>query len=329
MKKILITGASGFIGGFLVEEALNRGLEVYAAVRKSSSRQYLKDSRINFIIVDFRNQQLLNEIIADYKFDFIIHNAGLTHASEETLLNEVNASYLNNLIEAINCSTHTTEKLCFISSLAAFGPADKQDSGIVSNDSIPKPVTKYGRSKLKGENILKKEKELKWNIVRPTAVYGPREHELLSLFKTIDKGIEPKLGFSPQKLSLIYVIDLAKIILDVTISAPNGGCYFAGDGNLYSPSELNYLIKTNLNRKTFKITIPIPVLSLIALINQTLSNITGNYPILNLDKINELKVKSWSIETDNLKNDINFAAFTKLEAGISSTIKWYRENGWL
>ena len=101
-QKVLITGASGFVGGFLVEEALNRGLEVYAAVRASSNRQYLTDSRIQFIQLDFEDVDALAHDLEQHQFDYFIHNAGVTKTANIDNYYKVNAEYLRNIISATN-----------------------------------------------------------------------------------------------------------------------------------------------------------------------------------------------------------------------------------
>ncbi|MFT6783171.1 MAG: UDP-glucose 4-epimerase, partial [Saprospiraceae bacterium] len=187
MQKILITGASGFVGGFLVEEALNRGLEVHAAVRRSSNREHLKDERIKFILIDFENNDALKSIFLLHKFDYIIHNAGLTKTPIKEQYFKVNATYLENMVEALIESDTVPIKFTFISSLAAYGPAEHTEYGIVTEDSEPHPVTNYGRSKLQAERYLKSKSEINYSIIRPTAVYGPREKDLFTVYDLINK----------------------------------------------------------------------------------------------------------------------------------------------
>jgi nucleoside-diphosphate-sugar epimerase len=329
MKKILITGASGFIGGYLVEEAITNGLNAHAGIRSTSSRKYLQSPDISFAEINFEDQKGLTAILEEHDFSYIIHNAGLTQAKSEEQLIRVNATYLEFFIQALRDAKVSPEKFTYISSLAAYGPADFQKDGIVSHNSTPNPVTKYGRSKLIAEQYLQTVDDIEWNIVRPTAVYGPREHELLTVFKAINNGIEAKVGFETQQLTFIYVMDLVKLILDVTTDAPAYQSYFAGDGHIYSTEELNMHIRNALDKKTLKFSVPITLMSALAFLNQSMSKITGKYPILNYDKINEIKAKSWAIDTANVQNDINFAAQTKLAEGIIHTVKWYKENNWL
>src|ERR1035437_5969967 len=125
MKKILITGSSGFIGSFLVEEALKKNYEVYAGIRKTSSIEYLSDPRIKFIELDFSDINSLNKKIAEAPyFDFVIHNAGLTKAFKKQDYFISNYQYTRNIIDVLISQKRTPEKFIYMSSLAAYGPGD-------------------------------------------------------------------------------------------------------------------------------------------------------------------------------------------------------------
>jgi nucleoside-diphosphate-sugar epimerase len=157
MKKVLITGASGFIGSFLVKEALDRGYEVYAGVRPTSSRQYLDDSRIKFIELHFVDTEKLIDQLLTLKqhgtqFDYVIHNAGITKAKTIHDFFTVNCRYTCNLADALVAAHCVPAKFVYISSLAAFGP--RSDQTPIRHSDIPQPITSYGRSKLDTEKYL-------------------------------------------------------------------------------------------------------------------------------------------------------------------------------
>ena len=202
MNKILITGASGFVGSWLVEEALNHDIAVYAGIRSTSSKQWLQDDRIQFVELNFSNQESLEEVIGEYQFDYIIHNAGLTKSLKASDLFKVNVDYSVNLAKA-SLKNKCLKKFSFMSSLAAYGTADYQDDGVVSNNSTPTPITSYGKSKLRAEEELLNINELPLLIFRPTGIFGPREGDFLNLFQTINKGLALQVGFTEQQLSVV------------------------------------------------------------------------------------------------------------------------------
>lgn len=328
-KKVLITGASGFVGGFLVEEALNQGLQVDAAIRKSSSKDYLQDERINFVYINLNDIEELASILKKGQYDYIIHNAGLTRSKDPSKLYDVNEGSIRTFTTAIEKAEADIKKFTFVSSLAAYGPADFDPSGVVSNASTPHPVTHYGKSKLAGEKILI-ESGLPYTIIRPTAVYGPREKDLLTLYQMINKGLNVEMGFTPQKLTFIYVKDLVRAIVDMTTSTKTTKkTYFISDGNTYSARQLADTVKGILRKKVVNIKLPIAVVKIIGAISELYGKVTGGFPPLNREKVNELGARSWVCDVQPLVEDIDFAPQFDLEKGLSEAIPWYREKGML
>ena len=325
MEKILITGSSGFVGSHLVEEALNRGLTVFAGVRASSSKRYLQDERIRFVEMDFSSEKSL-ALALEEQYDYIMHNAGITKAPNDDTYLKINKGFTQNLVEAISTHQSSLKKFTFTSSIAAYGPADHTEDQIVSNRMTPNPVTGYGRSKLAAEQYLNEQTELPWVIVRPTAVYGPRDVDFLTLYQSIKKGIAGQIGFKDQHASFIYVRELAKVMLDITLSEKTKSSYFASDGEKYHVQELNKIVADSIGKKIIKIKIPLPLIKIIAGVNELYSKLSGKATILNFDKVNELKATNWYCDIENLKKDIGYNPEIHLKEGIEKTTKWYREH---
>jgi nucleoside-diphosphate-sugar epimerase len=143
----------------------------------------------------------------------------------------------------------------------------------------------------------------------------------------LNNRIELLIGFKSQKLTFVYVEDLVDAILSVLKLKINNTEYFVTDGNHYSAEELNNFIKEVLGRKTIKLKLPLSLIKLLAIISEKISSLSGNYPALNLEKVNELKCESWVCEIDNLKEDLNFDPKFDLQKGITKTIKWYQDEG--
>ncbi|MCF6358897.1 MAG: NAD(P)-dependent oxidoreductase, partial [Draconibacterium sp.] len=175
MAKILITGASGFIGGFLVEQGLQNRHTIYAAIRKSSSTKYLTDKRINIIYLNLADKKSLRQIWEKLqqeigRFDYIIHNAGATKVLNKSNFETINYQYTKNLVESLYGANMIPSKFVFISSLAAYGPGDENTFTPIKITDTQTPITNYGKSKLKAEQFLFQQNKIPILISRPTGV---------------------------------------------------------------------------------------------------------------------------------------------------------------
>jgi len=326
MKKILITGATGFIGSFLVEKAIKSGFEVYAGIRLNSNIQIFKDKQVKFLELDFANIKGLIQQLSQIRFDFIIHNAGITQSLHKAEFYKVNYQYTRNFIEALIETGNIPEKFIYTSSLAAFGPGNPNTNIPICNEDVPNPVTSYGKSKLMAEEYIKSISDFPYIILRPTAVYGPREKNLLTVFKTINMGLEPYLGFKKQHVSFIFIHDLVDVFFKIIESDVCKKEYFISDGNDYSTEDLNQLIRYYLRKRTFKIRIPLFLVRVFAFISGLFSSLSGKISIFNLEKVNELECTNWICDINPLIKDTGFKAKFNLDEGIRQTIEWYKTN---
>ena len=185
--KILITGASGFIGSFIVEEALKRGFETWAAVRKSSSKAYLQDERINFIELNLSSKEQLVEQLKGKGFDYVVHAAGVTKCLNKQDFSRINTLGTKNLVDALMEVGMPLKRLVFISSLSIFGAIkEQQPYEEIRETDTPQPNTAYGKSKLEAEKYLESlGTRVPYIILRPTGVYGPREKDYFIMAKSI------------------------------------------------------------------------------------------------------------------------------------------------
>ncbi|MCR8556218.1 NAD(P)-dependent oxidoreductase [Mucilaginibacter sp. BJC16-A38] len=326
-QRVLITGASGFVGYHLIEEALKNNLEVFAAVRKSSKIDHLKGLDINYTYPDFTSLQALKENMIENKYDYVIHAAGVTRARSVEEYNTINADYTYNLALAAVESNISLKKFVLVSSLAAIGPLNDLN-GIITGNTTPNPVTAYGRSKLLAEEKLKSIDGLNYTILRPTGVYGPRDKDIFIFFKQVSKRFEPYIGNIEQNLSLIYVTDLAKVAIKA-LYVGNKLAYNLSDGNFYSRYELGNITKQVLKLKTFKIHLPVNFVKLIANIAEKISSLRNQAAVLNVEKLNELMAINWNCDITPAKVDLGFDPVYDLKAGVNETLKWYKANKWL
>ncbi|RCH56004.1 NAD(P)-dependent oxidoreductase [Mucilaginibacter hurinus] len=326
-ERVLITGASGFVGFHLVEDALRNNLEVFAAVRKSSKIDHLKDLDIHYIYPDFTNQSSLQKLLEDNRINYIIHASGITKARTPAEYGSINTKHTLNLaLAAVNANTDF-KKFVFVSSLAAVGPLASLN-GIINEKTMPHPVTAYGRSKLVAEEKLSGVEGLNYTILRPTAVYGPRDRDIFIFFKQVKKGLEFHIGRNAQKLSFIYVKDLAKACTKALYTG-NKKAYNLSDGNFYDRYQLAEISKSVLNLTTLKFHLPVNFVKVIALIAEKVGSLTNKASALNVEKLNELTAVNWHCDIEQARYDLGFRPEYDLEAGLSETLNWYKANKWL
>jgi len=325
-ERVLITGASGFVGYHLIEEALKNDLEVYAAVRKSSQIAHLKHFNINFTYPDFNNLNALQQEFIKNKYNYVIHAAGLTRAANQQAYNAVNANYTYKLA-TVAALTPGFKKYVLISSLAALGPLNTL-TGIINDNSEPQPVTAYGKSKLLAEQQLQSVKGLDYTILRPTAVYGPRDKDIYIALKQFAKGLEAYIGTKAQKLSFIYVEDLAKATVKALFVGKNKA-YNISDGNFYDRYELADITKSLLQVKTVKFHLPVNFVKLIAGVAEIIGSLRRQTPVLNIEKLKELNATNWFCNIEEARHDLGFYPQYNLKAGLQKTLNWYKTNSWL
>ena len=328
MQKVLITGASGFVGFHLIEAALAKGLDVYAAIRGSSDIKHLSSYKINYTFPDFSSIESLEKELKEKQYDFIIHAAGTTKAKNQEEYNKVNATYTINLAKAAANAGAGLQKMVFISSLAALGPLS-QTAELITERTHPGPVTSYGKSKLLAEEQLK-EIKLPLIVLRPTAVYGSRDKDIFIILKTFSKGFEPYIGNIPQQLSFVYVKDLATASINSLFTSDTAnGTYNITDGNCYDRYEMANITKNVLNKKTFKIHLPLGVVRGFAIILEKTYGFLDKTPAINLEKLNELTAVNWCCDITKSKANLDFKPEYNLQQGLKEALEWYKENKWL
>lgn len=333
-SRVLITGASGFIGSSLVEEALRLGHEVYAGIRKSSSRENLQDERIHFIELDLSSPEALERQFAELLrgpggFDYVVHNAGITYAPSKGDFLVVNFEYTKNLIQALRASGMPLKKFVLISSLAAYGPGHDKTFDPITVSHPQRPVSSYGHSKMLAEQYVRSLSDFPYLVINPTGVYGPRDKDFLVLMKLINRGFEPNIGWGHQKLSFVFVKDLARAVMLSMMSPSVQRCYLVSDGGHYDKEHFGAAVRKALGKRTLKINIPLVPLRWTIRAVEKLSGWLGSQPFLNAEELNEITSANWLCDSDDIWREIDTAPEFPLEKGVQATIAWYKEKGWL
>jgi nucleoside-diphosphate-sugar epimerase len=329
-EKVLITGASGFIGFHLIEEALQKRLEVHAAVRPGSKVKHLKEFDIRFCELDYTNPPQLAKQLADGGFNYIIHAAGATRAGSQQQYDTINADYAFNLANAaLEGLGSVLKKFVFVSSLAAVGPLDSRLK-LITEETTPAPVTAYGRSKLLAEQKLSTLPSLPLVVLRPTAVYGPRERDIFIMFRSIKRGMEPYIGrVADQMLSFVYVKDLAAVTVNSLFSTVSHRSFNISDGGGYDQYELANVSKQILNKRTVRFHLPYNMVKAMAFALEKWSGWRGKTPVLNREKLHELTAVNWQCSIEEAKTHLHYLPQYPLKQGLWETLQWYRLNKWL
>ncbi len=330
--KIIITGASGFIGSFIVEEALRKGFDTWAAVRKSSSKEYLKDERINFIELNLSSKAQLIEQLRGHDFDYVVHAAGVTKCLNKQDFHRINTEGTKNLIDAILELQMPLKRFVFVSSLSIFGAIkEQQPYDEIRETDIPQPNTEYGRSKLAAEKYLESlGSRVPYIILRPTGVYGPREKDYFMMAKSIKQHSDFAVGYKRQDITFVYVSDVVQAIFLALDKGENGRKYFLSDGEVYQSTTFSDLIHEELGRPWWiRITAPVWVLRIITFCGEYIGKMTGKVTALNNDKFNILRQRNWRCDIQPAIDELGYKPTVKLAEGVRRSIKWYKEQGWL
>ncbi len=330
--KILITGASGFIGSFIVEEALKRGFETWAAIRKSSSREWLQDKRIRFIELNISSKSQLVEQLRGKDFDYVVHAAGVTKCLHKQDFHRINTEGTKNLAEAILEVGMPLKRFVFISSLSIFGAIkEQQPYEEIRESDTPQPNTEYGRSKLAAEQYLETLcTRLPYIILRPTGVYGPREKDYFIMAKSIQQHSDFSVGYQRQDITFVYVKDVVQAVFLALDHGENGRKYFLSDGQVYQSTTFSDLIHEELGRPWWiRITAPVWVLRIVTFFGEYVGRVTGKVTALNNDKYNILKQRNWRCDIQPAIDELDYQPQYPLEQGVKETVRWYKENGWL
>ncbi len=330
-RKLLVTGASGFIGSFIVEEGLSRDFEVWAAVRRSSSRQFLTDSRIHFIELDLGSERRLTEQLKECSFDYVVHAAGVTKSLHKEDFYRINTEGTKNLVGALQHLKMPLKRFVYISSLSIMGAIrEEQPYCEIRERDTPQPNTAYGQSKLAAEQWLDTQQGLPYIILRPTGVYGPRERDYFMMAKSIQAHTDFAVGFKQQDITFVYVTDVVQAVFLALEKGETGRRYFLSDGEVYQSSTFSDLIRKELgNPWWIRITAPLWLLRIITCCGEWIGHLTGKVTALNNDKYNIMRQRNWRCDINPARQELGYEPQVKLEEGVHRSILWYKKHHWL
>ena len=321
--KALVTGATGFVGSHLAEALKRRGHEVTALARSSRKAEALASQSIRIVSGDLHDMAALDRAAAGQ--DIIYHVAGVVAARDEAEFLRANRDGTRNLLGAAERSGNP--RFVLVSSLSAAGPA--LPGAPLTGRETPHPVTAYGRSKLAAEEIVHGSR-LGWSIIRPPIVYGPRDREVLKIFRLARLRLAPVFGDGSQELSAVHATDLAEALVTTGESTTTiGGTYVASHPEVFTSAELGHAVARAMGGSVATIRIPPSVARTLLWFTESGARLTRQVTILTADKANEFFQPAWTGNPAPLTRDTGWHATYDLQRGLIHTYEWYRQAGWL
>jgi nucleoside-diphosphate-sugar epimerase len=322
MATAFITGGTGFIGSHLIETLIRQGHRVRALVRSPAKAERLGFTGVEWVPGDLTSVDALRAGASGA--DVVFHVAGLTSAMSMAEYLAVNRDGTARVLDA---ARPDGARFVLVSSLAAGGPS--APGRPLLGDEPPHPVSNYGRSKLAAETVVR-ESPLPWVIMRPPAVYGPRDTEMLRLFKTASLGFAPVFGTGAQQLSMVYGPDLAEAIAAAGF-APGAAAQvlYPAHPEIISSADTVRGIGEACGKRVRILPIPHSIGRLILQVTGTAANLAGRATLLTPDKGTEFFQDAWTCSPANLERTTGWRAQHDFKSGTRATAAWYRNAGWL
>jgi nucleoside-diphosphate-sugar epimerase len=321
---ILVTGATGFVGGHLVDRLLAGGDRVTALIRSPARARRLADLGVTLVPGDLGDHAALRRACDGQ--DAVCHVAALTGAVDEAEFLAANRDGTANVVAAA-AESAPKARLVYVSSMAAGGPARR---GLPRTPDLPdRPVTMYGRSKLAGEAAVRAAAS-PWVILRPPTVYGPRDREnLLVLFRAARRGIVPVFGDGTMEVSAIHVVDLADAIARAA-GAPGvtSQVFYVNHPEVATTRDLVTLIGEAEGRRVRIVGIPEGIARAALTLIGGAASLFRFKTILRADKANEFYQEAWTADPAPFIRAAGWTPAFALREGLADTWRWYRAAGW-
>lgn len=325
--RVLVTGANGFVGSHLTEALLARGYQVRCMVRRTSDLTFVQHLPVEWAYADVRDAESLH--VACQGVDIVCHCAALTRALDQETFLRVNAQGTKALAEGAMAANPNLHRFLYISSQSAAGPSRGAED-FRDESRPPQPLNWYSKSKLAGEQaLLSMEDKLPLTIIRPSAIFGPRDRDFFAYFELVKWHLQLQLGRTDRWYSFIYVRDLVDLILRALENGAAVGQTYFGSGPTHTYTELSEAIARAMDRRVLRIPLPESILTPIALGAKIQERLTGRPALLNEQRVRDMRHSFWLCSGEKARRELGFTARYTLEAAIQETANWYRENGWL
>lgn len=319
MTRALVTGATGFIGWHLAERLRDEGWHVRALVRPGSHRPLPRG--VERLTTPLSADAIVPYLAAD---DVVFHLAGLTRAPNRNAFLLANAATTR---EVARAARGASARLVYVSSQAAAGPGTRERPR--QENDPPEPCSVYGESKLAGEAAVRETEGLRWTVLRPVAVYGPRDRDFLTLFRLASLGVFPVLGSRATPYMLVHVDDLVSLIVRAaTCAASDRETLFLGHPDVHDAVSLARAMGHAVGRHCRLVKVPRTVLDLAARLGE-IGAWLGRPGLLTRSRVTELTAGGFVCALDRAHRVLGVQAHVDIEAGFAATAAWYREQGLL
>jgi len=315
------------VGSHLVDALVERGETVTCLVRKTSDLRWLEGAPVRLAFGDVTDIASLRAAVEGQ--EVVFHLAAMLRGNDRASFYRVNGEGTRNLAVACARSSPRRVRLVYLSSLAASGPSPMGRPR--REEDPPEPVTDYGRSKLAGETALREmSEEVPFTILRPPAVYGPRETDIFLYFRWIERGLALFPGDGRQAFDFIYVRDLVEALLCAAESPDAvGETFFVNDGSHHTWRSAATVIAQTMGCHPVRVPVPLWLLEPGVSLLEAVARRRGKASILSRQKIAELRCSGWICDAAKAQRVLGFQPKYPLKRGVEETIRWYRKEGWL
>jgi len=323
--KVLVTGASGFVGSRLRDAMIDAGADVVALRRPSSP----KPERGRSVVGSYEDVTGLTEMLREEKPDVVFHVAGSTKGVSYDDFRRANVMPTRHLLEALREGHPDVGRFVYVSSLASYGPSHP-DRPLVESDP-QRPIEHYGQSKREAEDVVRDESgDVATTILRPSGVYGPGDRDYFNLFREVTRGRNVFFGNRERLFSAVYVDDCVRAMVAAAQSDVTAGKgYFLDDGEPISWEQFQTAIVDASKRRVVTIDLPGFLVPMAAVGGELLSRVDGQPRLFNRQKAKMGEQDAWTCRSDAARTDFGFEARVDLTEGVTRTLRWYRDNGWV
>jgi nucleoside-diphosphate-sugar epimerase len=326
--RVLVTGGSGFLGSHIAEQLHRAGHDVRCLVRKTSKTDFLRALGVTLVDGSLDDRASLDRAVKDV--DAVVHSAGVVKAKNEQEFREAHVGGTLALAEAAVANAPRITRFVHVSTAAVMGPS--APGAKLTTSDAPNPRTRYAKSKLEGERaLLALSDRLPITVIRPPAIYGPRDAEILAFFKMVRRSrVAIRLGRSLEQVSMVYGADAADAcVRAIDAAVPSGSIYFVDDGEAHSYGSMARAIADGYGVRLLATpSLPEPIVRAAAAVSDAFGQAFDRAVMFSTDKLGELLIEHFLLDSEPARRELGWAPRTGFAEGARLTAEWYREHGW-